>query len=65
LKENVMHIREIRAIGERSTLAELLEIKRKLSKSILSGALDGTNAPQALKIVDRTIAKRELEDIFK
>lgn len=60
-----MHLKKIRAICQKSTLAELIEIKRKLSQAILSGALDGTNALEGLKEVERALAERELEDLFK
>ena len=60
-----MQIRKIRTICQQSTLAELRAIKEKLAQATLSGALDGTNALEALKEVDRALAQRELEDLFK
>ncbi len=60
-----MELKKVRAICRQSGLEDLRRIKGKLSQAILNGSLEGTNALEALKEVDRALAKRELEALFK
>ncbi len=60
-----MRIRTIKAFCRRSALAELRQVRAKLAAALLRGALAGTNALEGLKEVDRAIARRELEGLFK
>jgi len=60
-----MELKKVRAICRQSSLEDLRRIKGKLSQAILNGSLEGTNALEAIKEVDRALAKRELEALFK
>ena len=60
-----MQLGKIKAICRRSSLGDLRQIREKLAAAILRGALEGTNALAALKVVEREIARRELESLFK
>lgn len=60
-----MQLRKIKQICRRSHRDDLHQIREKLAAALLAGALEGTNALDALKEVDRAIAERELVALFK
>ena len=59
-----MQLGKIKAICRRSHPDDLRQIREKLAVAILRGALEGTNALEALKEVDRELAERRLAALF-
>ncbi|TVR58916.1 MAG: hypothetical protein EA420_16485 [Candidatus Competibacteraceae bacterium] len=60
-----MRLRKVKAICRRLPLEELRRVRENLATALLRGALEGTNAREALQAVDLALARRELEGLFK
>lgn len=52
------------AFCDAATLDQLIDVEAKLKEGIADGALKGTNAPQQLKVVENTIGRKRLEQLF-
>ncbi|HOX60161.1 MAG TPA: hypothetical protein PLC99_25070 [Verrucomicrobiota bacterium] len=60
-----MQLKNIKQICRRSHRDDLRQIRENLAAALLAGALKGTNALDALKEVDRELARRALAALFK